>query len=48
MSAGIKKGDKVLVILKRHYQFWYVITALHKIGAIIVPATFMLTKMDLE
>jgi len=48
MSVGIKKGDKVLVILKRHYQFWYVITALHKIGAIIVPATFMLTKMDLE
>ncbi len=48
MSLGIKKGDKVLVILKRHYQFWYVITALHKIGAIIVPATFMLTKMDLE
>ena len=48
MSLGIKKGDKVLVILKRHYQFWYVITALHKIGAIIVPATFMLTKMDIE
>ena len=48
MSIGIKKGDKVLVILKRHYQFWYVITALHKIGAIIVPATFMLTKMDIE
>ena len=48
MSLGIRKGDKVLVILKRHYQFWYVITALHKIGAIIVPATFMLTKMDLE
>ncbi len=48
MSLGIRKGDKVLVILKRHYQFWYVITALHKIGAVIVPATFMLTKMDLE
>ena len=48
LSLGIKKGDKVLVILKRHYQFWYVITALHKIGAIIVPATFMLTKMDIE
>ena len=48
MSAGIRKGDKVLVILKRHYQFWYVIVALHKIGAIIVPATFMLTKGDVE
>ncbi|MBQ9690176.1 MAG: AMP-binding protein, partial [Candidatus Methanomethylophilaceae archaeon] len=46
MSLGITKGDMVMVILKRHYQFWYVITALHKIGAVIVPATFMLTKGD--
>ncbi|MBQ7621747.1 MAG: AMP-binding protein, partial [Candidatus Methanomethylophilaceae archaeon] len=48
MSLGITKGDMVMVILKRHYQFWYVITALHKIGAVIVPATFMLTKGDVE
>ena len=47
-SIGIKKGDAVLVILKRHYQFWYVSVALHKIGAIMVPATFMLTKRDIE
>ncbi len=48
LSLGIKKGDMVMVILKRHYQFWYVSVALHKIGAIMVPATFMLTKGDIE
>ena len=48
LSHGIRKGDMVLVILKRHYQFWYTIVALHKIGAVIVPATFMLTKGDVE
>lgn len=45
---GITRGDKVLVILRRHYQFWFVATALHKLGAIIVPATFMLKEHDLE
>jgi len=48
MSLGIGKGDMVLTILKRHYQFWYVSIALHKIGAVMVPATFMLTKGDIE
>ena len=48
MSMGIKKGDMVLTILKRHFQFWYVSVALHKIGAVMVPATFMLTKGDIE
>ena len=48
LSQGIGKGDMVMVILKRHYQFWYTIVALHKIGAVIVPATFMLTKGDVE
>ena len=48
LSKGIKKGDMVMVILKRHYQFWYVSVALHKIGAVMVPATFMLTKGDVE
>ena len=48
MSLGIGKGDMVLTILKRHYQFWYVSVALHKIGAVMVPATFMLTKGDIE
>ncbi len=47
-SLGIEKGDMVLVCLKRHYQFWFVITALHKLGAVIVPATFMLTAHDAE
>ncbi|MCL1984558.1 MAG: AMP-binding protein, partial [Methanomassiliicoccaceae archaeon] len=47
-SAGIEKGDTVLVILKNSYQFWYVLTALHKLGAIPIPATFMLKKHDVE
>lgn len=48
LSLGIKKGDKVLLILKRNYQFWYTIMALHKIGAVTVPATHLLTKKDIE
>ena len=47
-EQGIKKGDYVLVILRRHYQFWFVATALCKLGAIMVPATFMLKEHDLE
>jgi acetyl-CoA synthetase len=46
-SLGIKKGDKVMCILKRHYQFWFVAVALCKIGAILLPATNQLTKKDL-
>jgi len=45
-EKGIQKGDKVLVILKRHYQFWFVILALHKLGAVVIPATFLLTTHD--
>ena len=48
LSLGIGKDDKVLVILKNHYHFWYVLIALHKIGAVAVPATFMLKKSDVE
>lgn len=44
---GIKKGDRVMLILKRHYQFWYVITALMKLGAVAIPGTHLLTKKDL-
>lgn len=44
---GIKKGDKVLVILKRNYEYWYVAPALHKLGAVIIPATNMLTQDDI-
>ena len=47
-SLGIGKGDPVMVVLKRNYQFWYVSVALCKIGAIMVPATFMLKKHDVE
>ena len=46
LSLGIKKGDKVLLVLRRHYQFWFSIIALHKIGAIAIPATNQLTKKD--
>ncbi len=45
---GIKKGDRVLLVLKRHYQFWFTILALHKIGAIAIPASFLLTRKDFE
>ncbi|HUX69506.1 MAG TPA: AMP-binding protein [Cellulomonadaceae bacterium] len=46
-SRGIRKGDRVLLILKRHAQFWWAITGLHKIGAVAVPATNQLLKYDL-
>lgn len=46
-SLGIVKGDKVMLILKRNYQFWFAVNALHKIGAVVVPATHLLTKKDL-
>lgn len=45
-SLGIKKGDMVMLILKRHYEFWYSIIALHKLGAVTIPATHLLTKKD--
>ncbi len=48
VDQGIKRGDYVLVVLRRHYQFWFVATALTKIGAVMVPATFMLKEHDLE
>ena len=45
-SKGIKKGDKVMLVLKRHYQFWFSIVALHKLGAIVIPATNQLVQHD--
>lgn len=45
-AQGIRKGDRVMVILRRHYSFWIVSLALTKIGAIVVPATFMLKEHD--
>ena len=46
-SLGISRGDKVMLILKRHYQFWPIILALHKIGAVVIPATSQLVTHDL-
>ena len=46
-SLGIGKGDMVMLILKRHYEFWFAVLALHKIGAIAIPATHMLTTHDI-
>ncbi len=45
-AHGIGKGDKVMLVLKRHYQYWFAILALHKLGAVTIPATHLLTKKD--
>ncbi len=45
-SLGIKRGDRVMVVLKRHYQFWFTILGLHKLGAIAIPATNQLVEHD--
>ena len=47
-SLGIRRGDRVMLILKRHYQFWFAIIGLHKLGAIAIPATNQLQAHDLE
>ena len=47
-SLGIKKGDRVMLVLKRHYQFWFSMLALHKLGAIAIPATSQLQPHDFE
>ena len=47
-SLGIKKGDRVMLVLKRHYQFWFAIVGLHKLGAIAIPATCQLQEHDFE
>ena len=47
-SLGIKRGDTVMLVLKRHYQFWFCMLALHKIGAIAIPATNQLVAHDFE
>ncbi len=46
-SLGIRKGDMVMAILKRRPEFWFTIIALHKIGAVIIPATHLLTGKDI-
>ena len=47
-SIGIQKGDRVMLVLKRHYQFWFAILGLHKLGAIAIPATNQLQAHDFE
>ncbi len=47
-SLGIKKGDTVMLVMKRHYEFWFAITALHKMGAVVIPATNQLMQHDFE
>lgn len=46
-ARGVKKGDTVLVMLKRHYEYWYLAIALHKLGAVMAPVTHMLTVQDI-
>ncbi len=45
-SMGIRRGDRVMLVLKRHYQFWFAILGLHKLGAIAIPATNQLLEKD--
>ena len=47
-DAGITRGDRVMLVLKRHYEYWFAMLALHKLGAVAIPATHMLTAEDLE
>jgi acetyl-CoA synthetase len=47
-SIGIGKGDPVMLILKRHYAYWFCLLALHKIGAVAIPTTHLVTAKDIE
>ncbi len=47
LSLGIGKGDPVMLILKRRYEYWYCLLGLHRIGAVAIPATHLLTKKDI-
>jgi acetyl-CoA synthetase len=46
-GMGVKRGSPVMIMLKRHYQFWFTIIALHKLGAVAIPATVLLTVKDI-
>ena len=46
-NLGIGNGDMVMLILKRRIEFWFSIIALHKLGAVVIPATHLLTKKDI-
>ncbi|MBO5076549.1 MAG: AMP-binding protein, partial [Clostridia bacterium] len=47
VSLGIRKGDKVMLIMKRRWEYWMTAAALHKLGAVMIPASFQLTEKDL-
>lgn len=47
-SLGIKRGDFVMLMLKRRYEYWYCSVALHKLGAVLIPATHLLTVKDIN
>ncbi len=47
-SMGIGKGDRVMLVMKRHYQFWFSILGLHKLGAVAIPATNLMKQHDFE
>ena len=45
-NAGIRRGMRVMLVLKRHYEYWFAVVALHKLGVTVIPATHMLTVSD--
>ena len=45
-AIGIRRGDRVMLVLKRHYQFWFAVLGLHKLGAVAIPATNQLLEKD--
>ena len=45
-SLGIGRGDRVMLVLKRHYQYWFAVLGLHKLGAVVIPATNQLLEKD--
>ena len=47
LSLGIGRGDPVMLVLKRRYEYWFCLLGLHRIGAIAIPATHLLTKKDI-
>ncbi|MCI8590566.1 MAG: AMP-binding protein [Clostridiales bacterium] len=47
-ACGIRRGDRVMLLLKRHYSYWYTLLALHKIGAVALPAVYMLNDEELS
>ncbi len=48
LSIGVKKGDVVMLVLRRRWEYWICAVALHKIGAILIPGTLQMTKKDIE